>query len=115
MKYIHHDGSAILTGDEIADAVAEYAAVLGANERTDTVHVPTPDEHGQLTHATLLIGPASQIVLEPAPEDELEPESPEFVEQLRRAARTAGPARPVHAEGTDVLGVDPEAQASSGS
>ncbi|WIB77973.1 hypothetical protein DEJ28_02425 [Curtobacterium sp. MCPF17_002] len=113
MKYIHYNGTTILTGDEIADAVAEYAAVLGANGRTDTVHVPTADAHGQLIRATLLIGPASQIVLEPAPEDELEPESPEFVEQLRRGARSAGSAQPVHAEGDDVLGADSEAPATT--
>ena len=103
MKHIHYDGSIVTTGNAIAQAVIEYAAVLGANGRSDTVNVPTFDEHGTSTVATLLIGPASQIVLDDAPDDELEPEDPEFVERLRAASRAAGDERPAH--------VDPEGAA----
>lgn len=106
MKHIHYDGSIVTTGDAIAEAVIEYAAVLGANGRSDTVNVPTFDEHGTSTVATLLIGPASQIVIDDAPDDELEPEDPEFVERLREASREAGGERPAHA---DAGGVAPAA------
>lgn len=97
MKYIRYDAVTIMTGDEIADAVVEYAAMLGANGRTDTVEVPTFDEHGARTTATLLLGPASELVLEHAPDDELEPEDPEFVALLRLRGVAAGPDGPVHA------------------
>jgi hypothetical protein len=98
MKYIHYDGSAILTGDAIAEAVAQYAAVLGANGRTDTVHVPTVDWDGASTTATMLLGPASQIVVDDAPDDLLEPDDDGFVQRLRDAAEHVGPASPVNAE-----------------
>jgi hypothetical protein len=101
MKYIHYDAASIMTGDAIAEAVVAYAAVLGANGRTDTVHVPTMDEHGIATTATVLIGPASQIVVDDAPDDELEPEDPAFIERLRRAAKSMTGTQPVHAEGID--------------
>jgi hypothetical protein len=100
MKYIHYNGQPTLTVDGVADAVIEYAAVLGSNNRTDTIDVPTFDENGQPAIETLLIGPASQITVTPAPEDELEAEHEDFVRHLQDLAVAAGPARPVHEDGT---------------
>lgn len=99
MKYIHYDGTQILTGDLIADAVADYAAVLGANARTDTVSVPSVADDGSVDRTTLLIGPASELTVSSAPDDELEPEDPEFIRHLRDAAVRAGTARPINADG----------------
>jgi hypothetical protein len=96
MKHIHYNGEPTLTVDAVADAVIEYAAILGANGRTDTIKVPTFDEHGQRTTETLLIGPASQLTVTPAPDDELEDNQDDFVQHLRELATAAGPARPVH-------------------
>jgi len=98
MKHIHYDGSTITTGDDIAEAVVEYAAALGANGGTDTVHVPTFDAHGTATTSTILIGPASQIVVSDAEEDELEPEDEHFVGRLREASAAAGSVQVVHAD-----------------
>jgi hypothetical protein len=95
MKYIHYNGRATMAADSVADAVVEYAAVLGANGKTDTVDVPTFDGDGQAAIETLLIGPASQITLSPAPEDELEDDHAGFVQYLRNLAPVAGAARPV--------------------
>ncbi|MDM7891142.1 hypothetical protein [Curtobacterium caseinilyticum] len=99
MKYIHYDASLILTGDLIADAVADYAAVLGANSRTDTITVPSVGDDGSVTRSILLVGPASELCVTVAPDDELEPEDPAFIRRLRDAARRAGPERPVDADG----------------
>jgi hypothetical protein len=98
MKYIHYNGQATMAVDAVADAVIEYAAVLGSNGRTDTIAVPTFDEHGRSATETLLIGPASQITVSPAPEDELEFEEAheDFLQRLRDLAAAAGPLRPVH-------------------
>ncbi|MCL9664839.1 hypothetical protein L2091_06305 [Curtobacterium albidum] len=99
MKYIHYDASLILTGDLIADAVADYAAVLGANSRTDTITVPSVGDDGAVSTSILLVGPASELCVTVAPDDELEPEDPAFIRRLRDAARRAGPALPVNADG----------------
>ncbi|QQD77905.1 hypothetical protein I8920_16065 (plasmid) [Curtobacterium sp. YC1] len=98
MKFIHYNGQATMVADGVADAVIEYAAVLGSNGRTDTINVPTFDEDGQRATETLLIGPASQITISPAPEDELEldDDHEEFRQHLQDLALAAGPARPVH-------------------
>ncbi|PZE67043.1 hypothetical protein [Curtobacterium sp. MCBD17_021] len=99
MKYIHYDGTDVLTGDLIADAVADYAAVLGANTRTDTIAVPSIGDDGALERTTMLVGPASELVVREAPDDQLEPEDPSFIRRLRDAAEQCGDQRPVNADG----------------
>jgi hypothetical protein len=107
VKYIHYDGSQILTGDAIADAVVDYAAVLGANSRTDTVAIPAVADDGAVTKTTVLIGPASELTVSAAPDDELEPEDHGFIRRLRDAAERAGTERPVDVDGgTRFVGAD---------
>ena len=43
---IHYDSSVILTSDDVADAVIEYAAALSGGDRADTVEVPPGDRYG---------------------------------------------------------------------
>jgi len=99
VKYIHYESSLILTGDLIADAVADYAAILGANGRTDTVSIPAVADDGSVTRTTMLVGPSSELIVSTAPDDELEPEDREFIRHLRDASERAGPKRPVNADG----------------
>lgn len=107
MKYISYENVDIMTGDRIADAVLDYAAVLGANGRTDTVAVPSVGFDGSLTETVILIGPASEFVVSVAPDDVLEPEDPAFVRRLRDAAARAGDTRPLNADGrTRFAGAD---------
>jgi len=97
MKNIHYDGTMILTSDDIADAVIEYAAALSGGDRADTVAVPSVAPDGTMTTTKILIGPTSEVVVEDADEDELEADDPVFVERLRSAARSFGHSKPIHA------------------
>ena len=54
-------GTSFLTGDDVADAVLEYAWVLAQYGRHDLVRVPTLRPDGSTGRSTLLIGPISQI------------------------------------------------------
>jgi len=54
-------GTSFLTGDDVADAVLEYAWVLAQYGRHDLVRVPTLHPDGSTGRSTLLVGPASQI------------------------------------------------------
>ncbi|WIB77924.1 hypothetical protein DEJ28_02175 [Curtobacterium sp. MCPF17_002] len=98
MKHIHYDSSTILTSDDVADAVIEYAAALAGGDRADTVAVPAVAEDGTMTTTKILIGPSSEIVVEDAEEDDLELEREEFVSRLRAAAKTFGHSEPIHAD-----------------
>jgi hypothetical protein len=106
MKYIVYGENRVMTGDEIAEAVIAYAAALGQNGTTDIVDVPTSDEHGSATTAELLLGPASQLMIENAPDDELEPEDDALVAELVRRAAAVGGARFVDAASGDSVDED---------
>lgn len=93
MKYVVYGENRVMTGDEIAAAVLAYAAALGENGTTDIVEIPTADEDGQATNAEVLLGPASQIMVETAPDDELEPEDEDLVGELRRRTAEVGGGR----------------------
>ncbi|MDM7892813.1 hypothetical protein [Curtobacterium caseinilyticum] len=98
MKHIRYDSSSILTSDDVADAVIEYAAALAGGDRADTVAIPAVADDGTMTTTKILIGPSSEIVVEDAEDDELEVEDDEFVRRLRAAARTFGHSEPIHAD-----------------
>jgi hypothetical protein len=97
MKNIRYDSSVILTSDDVADAVIEYAAALSGGDRADTVEVPAVAADGTMTTTKILIGPASELVVEDADENELEADHSEFVERLRSAARQFSHHEPIHA------------------
>ena len=97
MKHIHYDATTILVGDDVADAVIEYAAALSGGDRADTVEVPAVAPDGTMTTTKILIGPASELVVEDAEDDVLEVDDTQFVARLRSAAKTFGHHEPIHA------------------
>ncbi|WP_420363852.1 hypothetical protein AABM26_05945 [Curtobacterium aetherium] len=93
MKYIVYGENRIMTGDAIAEAALAYAAALGENGTTDIVEIPTADADGVAVRAEILLGPASQIMVESAPDDELEPEDEDLVNELIRRTDEVGGGR----------------------
>jgi hypothetical protein len=106
MKSIHYDGSTLLTSDDVADAVIEYAAALSGGDRADTVDVPCVGDDGTMTTTKILIGPASEMVVEDADDDALETTDDQFVARLREAAETFGHSKPIHAADRDTTTSD---------
>ncbi|MDA3804720.1 hypothetical protein PED38_07915 [Clavibacter sp. CT19] len=84
---IHYADGRYLTGDDIASAVVECAQAL-AREGTAaaTVEVPVRLPEGGVGTIEILIGPASQIVVEPAGSSDDELRDTDAVERIR--ART---------------------------
>ncbi len=93
MKYVVYGENRVMTGDAIADAVLAYAAALGENGTTDIVEVPTADDDGVGVLTEMLLGPASQVMVEVAPDDELEPEDEDLVNELVRRTEAVGGGR----------------------
>lgn len=93
MKYVVYGDTRVMTGDAIAEAVLAYAAALGENGTTDIIEIPTADGDGAGVHTEMLLGPASQVMLEVAPDDELEPEDEDLVNELVRRTEAVGGGR----------------------
>ncbi len=83
---IHYADGRYLTGDEVAVAVVDYAEAL-AREGTAaaTVVIPVRADDGSVQRVELLIGPASQIVVEAGAPSDDELLDPELVERIRQA------------------------------
>jgi len=106
---IHYADGRYLTGDDIARALIECAQALareGMAAATVTVPVWLPE--GGVGEVEILIGPASQIVVEPAGPSEDELRDPAAVERIRRTtarARESQSGTRVVAEQQDGLSV----------
>jgi hypothetical protein len=61
MKRLHIGSGSLLTGDEIADAVLEYAAALYESGRIETIGIPILDDGGERHDARILITPAMSM------------------------------------------------------
>lgn len=85
MKYVNYAGTVrVLTSDPIADAVIRYAAALHQSRLSDVVSIPTTDAFGVASTVQVLLAPALPVALEPAPDDDLEPEGDAFLLELAR-------------------------------
>lgn len=85
MQRIHYSGVSLLTGNDIARGVVQYARVLARVGGSAEVSLPVRLSDGGTANATLLIGPASQLVTveESSPFEELS--APEVVDGWREA------------------------------
>lgn len=61
MHRIHYGAIAYITGDEIARAVIDYAAVLARGGDADVVAMPVREPDGSLREVRMLIGAALPI------------------------------------------------------
>lgn len=109
MRRIVYAGTVFYTGDAIAEALLEYARSLAVHDVADTVFVPGRTAQGDLDRVEVLVGPASQIVSEPAELIGPELEDPELVRRLREEAANLAPRKPVAEpadEETGTIGTD---------
>jgi hypothetical protein len=79
---IVYAGEEFTTGDEIAQALLKYSAALAEKGSAATVEIPTLSDDGTRSVATVLVGPASQIVAKPVESSFAELRDPRVVERL---------------------------------
>ena len=99
MKTIHYAGDAVLLNDELADAVVEYAAALAKVGSSAELTVPVVIHDGSVLFATMLLGPASQLIATPSPEAKEAAADPELLANITREIALLGSikAEPVDA------------------
>ena len=95
MKRILYGGGSVVTGDQVADAVLEYASELARQESSDTLQVPTVNDAGVAGRTQLLLGPASQFIVEEVETSFDDPIDLELVESIREKTAHLQAPKPV--------------------
>lgn len=89
MKRLHIGAGSVLTGDELADAVVDYAMALYDAGRIESVGIPIVDDGGEPHRARLLLTPAMSLWVSTvaAGDADDEPSDPALVLFLRDRCR----------------------------
>ena len=95
MKKIVYGAAGVVTSDAIADAVMQYARALALGVKADLVEIPVRTESGGREYATMLLGPASQIISMPTEAEEGELNDKAVVEDLTAKTRKLGAPVPL--------------------
>jgi hypothetical protein len=106
MKTIHYAGGEVLTSDEVADAVVDYAAALAKAGSSAELTIPVVLADGTTSEASMLLGPASQLVAQPAvnPDGELDDDT--LVTRIVTLTAALGPARAQPSDNPNPTGLD---------
>ena len=106
MKRIHYTDEYLVTGDEIAAAVVEYARALAMQNKSDMVDLPGMDRGGVHQRFQVLLGPASQMLVSEEQTDEAEIEDEPLVDDIEgRIGRLRG-VEPQSAEPAEGIPLD---------
>lgn len=95
MRRIVYAGTSFLTGDELAASLLDYARALARQGSSDTVSLPAKTASGAVGTVEILIGPASQLVSEPAELEGPEIEDAIALADLHKRNAATGPHRPM--------------------
>lgn len=87
MQRILYAGHDFCTGDDIADAVIEYACLLAEEGRYATIDLPTIAGDGGATTARLLLGPSMPLATESVQGPNIELVDEAVLSGLREAAQ----------------------------
>lgn len=92
MKYVSYLGETVLTTDGVGDAVVEYARALVADKSADVVDIPVVVDDEETT-ASLLIGPASPLMVVEASDHETPLKDDLAIARMHARMAALGPHR----------------------
>lgn len=117
MQRIFYSNDSVVTGTEIAKTLLDYAAALARNVSSATVTIPVRRQDGATTRATLLIGPASQLIAEDEEDAGEELQDDILVAKMKASTAALGAPRAVSARAAattaDEIAVDVDDDLSS--
>lgn len=95
MIKLYYAGGSVEVGDDVAEAVMDYAHALADVGKSDLVKIPVTSETGTRGIARLLIGPSSELMASPADDNDVDLTDPPLLEDLRAKIARLQPQRPV--------------------
>ena len=95
MRRIRYAGDSVVTGDAIATLVVKYSEALAKADTAASIDIPVRVGESGMGTATLLVGPASQLISVPEPDDTAEIEDEDVVAHLQKRIDDLGPMQAV--------------------
>jgi hypothetical protein len=90
MRILSYSGESVVTTDGVGEAVVDYARALIADNSVDVVDIPVVFEHRELT-ASMVLGPASTLIVLPSHDPEVELGDELTIARLRAKIAALGP------------------------
>jgi hypothetical protein len=90
MRILSYSGESVLTTDGVGEAVVDYARALIAENSTDVVDIPVLFDDEELT-ASMVIGPASPLLVTPARDRDVRLGDELTIARLRARTAALGP------------------------
>jgi hypothetical protein len=116
VKRVTYAGSEFVTGDDIASALLSCGRALAEAGEAEAVSIPTWEQDGTITGVLVLIGPASQMIVQEAHVDADELIDVTAIARLQAIERRLRPVAAVDVENKsrEEWDVDPRTQAWDG-
>jgi hypothetical protein len=106
VKRIHYADEYLVTGDEIAAAVVEYARALALQNKSDMVDLPGMDRGGVHQRFQILLGPASQMLVSEEQTDEVEIDEDHLIVDIEARIDRLRRVEPQTSDPTDGIPLD---------
>jgi hypothetical protein len=98
VKELIYAGGKTIVSDDLAEALTDYAQILASKGDSGVIEIPAIGEDGTVGTSRLLLGPASQIIVEPVTVDQAELDDADAITELRARIKAAGVQRAVPME-----------------
>jgi hypothetical protein len=92
MRIVSYSGESVLTTDGVGEAVVDYARALIADNSTDVVDIPVVFDDEEVI-ASMVIGPASQLIVVPAKVNDFRLRDELTIKRIRAKIAALGPHR----------------------
>jgi hypothetical protein len=97
MRILSYSGESVVTTDGVGEAIVDYARALIADNSADVVDIPVVFDDGELT-ASMVIGPASQLLVAPSHDADVVLRDELTIARLRAKTAALGPHNVVPSE-----------------
>jgi hypothetical protein len=101
MRHLTVESKNLLIGDEVADLLTQYAAIVADHGRGDRVHLHAISSDGDEVVLTIVLSAGTTLITETAHTGLPEPDNAEAIDYLLqriRQLRTPPPVQPMEAE-----------------
>lgn len=101
MRILSYSGESVVTTDGVGEAIVDYVRALIADNSADVVDIPVVFDDGELT-ASMVIGPASQLLVAPSREADVALRDELTIARLRAKTAALGPHTVVPSESAQI-------------